>query len=310
MSSNKNWDVLNEPLHGIYIPSLLFSVGIIVFTVMNHDVRFLSGFILLGAILLYRMVIARSRLKSIHTDKWTPLELVDQTIISKNTAIYRFKLKTSLESLNIPTGHHLAVRIPFDGTDEIRYYTPISNKFETGHFDILVKSYPEGKVSKYFAMLKPGQTVDFKGPVGRFNYEVNSSKHIGMIAGGTGLTPMLQVLNTIITTPEDLTKVTLIYANETENDVLLKDELDEISEKYPNFAVHYVVNHPSSSWDGETGWVTKDIMSKYLPEPSAENRLLICGKPEMKKTLLAYSEELGWPKGVLSSKGDDQVFVF
>ena len=118
------------------------------------------------------------------------LELEDQTIVSKNTAIYRFKLKTSLECLDIPTGHHLAVRIPLEDKDEIRYYTPISNKFETGHFDIMVKSYADGQVSKYFASLRPGQTVDFKGPVGRFAYEANSSKHIGMIAGGSGLTPM------------------------------------------------------------------------------------------------------------------------
>ncbi|CAH01808.1 cytochrome b5 reductase family protein [Kluyveromyces lactis] len=310
MSAEDGWNVLNEPLHGIYIPSLLFTVGIIVFTVMSNDLKFLLGFVILGAILAYRMVVARSRLKSIYSDRWTALELEDQTIVSKNTAIYRFKLKTSLECLDIPTGHHLAVRIPLEDKDEIRYYTPISNKFETGHFDIMVKSYADGQVSKYFASLRPGQTVDFKGPVGRFAYEANSSKHIGMIAGGSGLTPMLQVLNTIITTPTDLTRVTLLYANETENDILLKDELDEISEKYPNFLVHYLVNHPSSSWQGEVGWVTKEIMSKYLPDPSAENRLLICGKPEMKKTLLKYAEELGWPKGILKSNPDDQVFVF
>ncbi|CDO92490.1 unnamed protein product [Kluyveromyces dobzhanskii CBS 2104] len=310
MAEEDGWSVLNEPLHGIYIPSLLFSVGIIVFTVMSNDLRFLLGFLILGFILAYRIAIARNRLQSIHSSKWTALELEDQTLISKNTAIYRFKLKTSLESLSIPTGHHLAVRIPIDGKDEIRYYTPISNTFEPGHFDIMVKSYTDGQVSKYFASLRPGQTVDFKGPVGRFNYEANSSKHIAMIAGGSGLTPMLQVLNTIITTPSDVTKVSLLYANETENDILLKDELDEISEKYPNFSVHYLVNHPSASWEGEVGWITKDIMSKYLPSPSDENRLLICGKPEMKKVLLNYAEELGWGKGILQSKPDDQVFVF
>lgn len=310
MATSTGWEVLNDPLHGIFIPSALFSAGVLLFAVMSGDPRFLAGFLVLGTMLAIRFASAYKRSKSIHSNKWTALELEDQTIVSKNTAIYRFKLKTSLESLNIPTGHHLAVKIPIEGKDEIRYYTPISNKFETGHFDIMVKSYPDGKVSKFFASLKPGQTVQFQGPVGRFNYEANSSKHIGMIAGGSGLTPMLQVLNSVITTPEDVTKVSLLFANETMNDILLKDELDEIAEKYPNFSVHYVVNNPSASWEGETGLVTKDMMSKYMPNPADENRLLICGKPEMKKMLLQYAEELGWPRGIMKSNPDDQVFVF
>lgn len=272
MSEQNGWEVLNEPLHGIYIPAGLFSAGVLLFTVMSGDLKFLSGFLILGALLLYRFSKASSRSRSISSDKWTSLELDDQTIISKNTAIYRFKLKTSMERLDIPTGHHLAVRVPINGKEEIRYYTPISNSFETGHFDIMVKSYVDGTVSKYFASLKNGQTVEFKGPVGRLNYEPNSSKHIGMIAGGSGLTPMLQVLNTIITTPEDTTKVTLIYANETENDILLKEELDDISEKYPNFNVHYLVTNPSDSWEGEVGWITRDVLSKYLPKASFDRK--------------------------------------
>ena len=102
----------------------------------------------------------------------------------------------------------------------------------------------------------------------------------------------------------------MIYANETENDILLKDELDEMADKYPNFEVHYVLHKPSPGWTGDTGYVTKDQMQKYLPGPSDENRLLICGPLAMINMLLNYSEELGWPRGIVKSKPDDQVFVF
>lgn len=70
-----------------------------------------------------------------------------------------------------------------------------------------MKAYVDGKVSKYFAGLNSGDTVDFKGPIGTLNYEPNSSKHLGIVAGGSGITPVLQILNEIITVPEDLTKV-------------------------------------------------------------------------------------------------------
>ncbi|SCV02009.1 LAMI_0G15170g1_1 [Lachancea mirantina] len=302
--------LLDEPLHGIYIPTALMLVGVAITAYMSGNLLSLWILPFAALVLGVRFVAAYRRRKSVSEDKWTALELEEQTVISKNSAIYRFKLKTSLEALNVPTGHHLAVKVPVDGQEHIRYYTPISPAFETGHFDIIVKSYPDGTVSKYFASLKPGSLVNFKGPVGRFNYVPNSFKHIGLIAGGSGITPMLQVLNKIITTPEDFTKISLIYANDTENDILLKEELDEMAEVYPNFDVHYVLRYPTGSWNGDSGLVSKEIMQKYLPEPADENRLLISGRPEMVKMLLNYAEELGWPKGKEKSAGDDQVFAF
>ncbi|AMD20304.1 HDL440Wp [Eremothecium sinecaudum] len=311
MSDKNGMAILNEPLHGIVIPSILFTVGLGLLTYLTEDVKYLTiGITALVLFLSSRTYIAFSRRKSIHESKWNPLELEEKTIITKNTALYRFKLRTSLETLDVPPGYHLAVKVPVDGKDQIRYYTPISNKFAAGYFDILVKSYKDGKVSKWFAGLKPGDTVDFKGPVGRFGYTTNSSRRIGMVAGGSGITPMLSVLNEIVTTPEDSTKVSLIYANQTENDIALKDELDELAEKYPNFEVHYVLDSPSAGWEGDVGYVTKELMMKYLPPPSEDNRLVICGPPQMKQLVLDLSAEIGWPKGMMKSKPEDKVFVF
>ncbi|CUS22201.1 LAQU0S04e10550g1_1 [Lachancea quebecensis] len=302
--------LLDEPIHGIYIPIGLLLVGLAIacFTIKDYTFFWILPFA--GLLIAVRFTIAYRRKRSVFPDKWSSLELEDQTLISKNTAMYRFKMRTPLEALNFPVGHHLAVKVPIDGKELVRYYTPVSPKYQPGHFDIIVKSYADGQVSKYFAGLKPGATVDFKGPVGRFNYVSNSYKHIAMIAGGSGITPMLQILNEIITTPEDLTKVSLIYANETENDILLRDELDEIAEKYPNFEVNYVLHKPSSNWNGEVGYVTKEHMKKYLPSFSSDSRLVMSGRPEMIRMLLDYAEELGWPRGIEKSKGDDQVFAF
>ncbi|SCV03782.1 LANO_0G06216g1_1 [Lachancea nothofagi CBS 11611] len=308
MSEGHN--LLDDPVHGIYIPVGLLLTGLAITCFTVQDYKFLWILPFAALLLAVRFTAAYRRRKSVFSDRWTNLELEDQTLISKNTAIYRFNMKTTFESLNFPVGHHLAVKVPVDGKDYIRYYTPVSPKLEPGHFDIIVKSYPDGNVSKYFAGLKPGSTVAFKGPVGRFNYVTNSYKHLAMIAGGSGITPMLQVLNEVITNPEDFTKVSLIYANESENDILLRDELDEIAEKYPNFDVTYVLRTPPANWTGETGYVTKEQILKYLPHFSSENRLLISGKPEMVRMLLGYAEDLGWPKTTEKSKGDDQVFAF
>lgn len=299
-------ELLKQPLHGIYIPIglILFGTAIFGLQYMPYSIAFIV------IVCSWNFYEAWCRRLSVEPVRWNDLELIDKTVISRNTAIYRFKLNHEDEVLNVPTGHNVACCFSIDGKDEIRYYTPISNRFDTGFFDILVKSYPQGKVLRRFALLKEGQTVLFRGPVGRLEYKTNMAKEIGLVAGGSGITPILQVITQVITTPEDTTKLSLIYANETSNDILLKAELDEIAQKYPNFTVHYTLTSPPADWTGSKGYVTREMMEQHLPQPLAENRLFICGPPEMKRSLMAISEDLGWAKTTMKSAPTDQVFCF
>lgn len=299
-------DLLKTPIHGIYIPIGLCIFGI---SILNYD--FLPH--VLGLLVLYigfHVIRVKMQGTVLSKDKFQGYDMIDKTIVSKNTAIYRFKLPHDYDQLNVPAGHHIACKVTINNEDKIRYYTPINNQYDKGFFDIIVKSYKDGEVSKYFASLYPGKKVLFKGPVGRMAYNNNMAKKIVMIAGGTGITPMLAVLGSIITTPTDETDVKLLYANITENDILLKEELDEYSESYPLFTVKYALEEPPKNWTGYTGRINKEILAKELPAPNSDTKVFICGKPEMKKEMLAYLEELGWPKGSLQSKQDDQVFCF
>lgn len=297
-------ELLNNPVHGIYIPVALVIIGTSI--IDYHYLPFVA--IPLALLLGIRAFSAYQRRSSISADSWRSLELVDKTIISRDSAIYRFQLVRNDEILDVPVGHHLATK--FDDSEDVRYYTPISSKFEQGYFDILVKSYAEGDISKKFSSLNPGQFVQFKGPVGRFNYTTNHVKELGLIAGGSGITPLLQVISEIITTPEDMTKISLIYANKTENDILLKDELDEFHKKYPNFKVHYTLERPDAEWTGDVGYITKEMVEKHLPTPSDDTRILICGPQGFKKLATEITNELGFTPAKMPSKGDDQVFVF
>lgn len=60
-------------------------------------------------------------------------------------------------------------------------------------------------------------------------------KHLGMLCGGTGIAPMLQVIKEVLRNPEDKTEISLVFANETFEDILLKSTLDELAEKHANF---------------------------------------------------------------------------
>lgn len=298
--------LLKTPLHGIYIPTGLCLFGT---AILNY--HYLPYMILiLVAYFTYQYIRVRRSQPTMSKTEFQRYQLLDMTIVSKNTAIYRFQLPRDYDTLRIPIGQHLACRVNIEGKDEIRCYTPISNQYDEGFFDIMVKSYKQGKVSRYFAGLRIGEEVEFKGPVGRMEYTKNMAKEIYMVAGGSGITPMMQVLAAVITTPEDLTQIHLLYANETRNDILLKGELDDLAKRYPNFDVRYTLTHPPENWDGSKGYVTKQMLTDFLPKPSPDRRVFVCGPMEMKKQMLDYTHQLGWSKGCLKSKTSDQVFCF
>lgn len=152
-----------------------------------------------------------------------------------------------------------------DGTSKeiVRSYTPVSGDEQAGYFDLLIKSYPTGNISKHLASVQVGQTIRVRGPKGAFTYTPNMVRHFGMVAGGTGITPMLQVVKAIIRGRKagDRTEVDLIFANVTKQDILLKEDLDALAAEDKGFRVHYVLDKPPEGWTGGVGYVTADMVT-------------------------------------------------
>lgn len=185
---------------------------------------------------------------------------------------YRFSLPAANATLGLPIGQHISIGANLaqpDGSskDIMRSYTPISGDHQPGYFDLLIKSYPQGNISKFMAGLVVGQTIRVKGPKGAFVYTPNMVRHFGMIAGGTGITPMLQVVRAIIRGRKegDKTQVDLIFANVTPADILLKEDLDALAKEDAGFRVHYTLDKPAEGWTGETGFVTADMITVSSP---------------------------------------------
>jgi len=104
-----------------------------------------------------------------------------------------------------------------------------------------------------------------KGPRGAMVYTPNMNRHIGMIAGGTGITPMLQVIRAIQRNrPNDQTEVDLLFANVNPEDILLRDDLDKIAKEDSKIKVHYVLNNPPQGWTGGMGFVTPEMIKVSL----------------------------------------------
>ena len=184
--------------------------------------------------------------------------------------------------LGLPIGQHVSIQAEINGKDIMRSYTPTSSDDDNGHFDLLIKAYEQGNISRYVSLLKIGDKIRVKGPKGQFTYAPELSRHIGMIAGGTGITPMLQIIRAALKNPQDRTKLSLIYANVNPEDILLKKELDLLAQNHSHrFTVHYVLNNPPEGWTGGVGFVSKEHIETHMPPPASDIKVLMCGPPPM-----------------------------
>lgn len=238
--------------------------------------------------------------------------LREKISLNHNTAIYRFDLPKDKKS-GMFVASCLLTRAEVDGKEVVRPYTPVNDPEARGYVDLLVKVYPEGNMSKHIDSLKPGQSLDIKGPLTKLVYTPNLKKDIGMIAGGTGITPMLQVIHEVLKNKEDKTNISLVFANVTEGDILLRKELDDLAAKHPNFKVHYVLEKPPAKWNQGVGYVNAATISSKMPAPSDTSLILVCGPPGMMEAVSGgkapdYSQ--GELKGLLKQAGFTSSMVF
>lgn len=142
----------------------------------------------------------------------------------------------------------------------------------SGFIELVIKKYKDGPMSEHLHSMKPDQRLDFKGPIPKYPWTPNKHAHICLVAGGTGITPMYQLARAIFKNPSDKTKVTLVFGNVTEADILLKHEFEELENQYPQrFRAFYVLDKPPETWQQGKGHINKELLKTVLPEPKAEN---------------------------------------
>lgn len=177
-----------------------------------------------------------------------------------------------------------------------RHYTPISPNGTKGHFDVMIKKYPGGYMSTKIHDLKVGDTADWSMVPPAFMYKPGMYDNLYMIAGGVGITPMLQMIRTVLSNPKDKTKMKLLFCNKTEQDILLREELEKIAAENPDrFNVTYAIDRYVEGWKGEVGYVTAGMIMRTLKKggPQDGDKIMICGPDKMMKRVA------GVPEGIM-----------
>lgn len=173
-----------------------------------------------------------------------------------------------------------------------------------GHLDLLVKRYPNGKSSTHLHSLAPGDRLFFVAAIKGYQWQPNSYRHIILIAGGAGITPIHQLAQGILSNPDDKTAMTLVFGVNGDQDVLLRKEFQEFEKAYPDrFKAIYTVSNPGEGSPFREGYVTKQLLEEVAPSPKGvDTKVFLCGPPAMETALVGSRSQ----PGILQQLGYDK----
>lgn len=248
---------------------------------------------------------------------WTKATLHRKTSVSLDSRIFTFKLEHDDQILGLPIGHHLMMRLRDPVTREaiIRSYTPISEQTAKGYLDVLVKVYFDtkerkgGEMTKALDALPIGHGVDFKGPIGKFEYlgrgrcSINGMerevKKFFMVCAGSGVTPIYQVFRAVMQDPEDKTHCVVLNGNRLFEDILCKEDLDRFAIGNDHRCrLLYTLTQAPEEWTGLRGRIGQALLTEHV-SPHSEAMVLICGPEALEKSVHSILNELGWNDGDL-----------
>ena len=253
---------------------------------------------------------------------FSPFKLTERFEISTDSRIFRFELPED-QALGIQLCHHLLVKVTPPGQTDpaVRRYTPISKINDYGFFDLLVKvyfkdthaEYPAGGlVSQVLEGLKVGDMVEMAGPAWKHTYKGNGQfeiktekglverrvRHLGLIAGGSGITPFFQIIQYVAMTRGEDLNISLVYGNKSEAGILLRQELEEFVAEQ-KLHLHLTVDSPQAGWTGGRGHFTKEMLQDRLPPPSKDVLICHCGTKPMNQYVRRLLSELGYSEDMI-----------
>lgn len=255
----------------------------------------------------------------LHPKTWRKARLTSKTPISADTKIFTFTLDHPAQAVGLPTGQHLMVRLRDPATREaiIRAYTPLSDTWsEKGKLDVLVKIYrktdtlPGGLMTQALDSIPLGHWVEFKGPVGRFEYlgkgnfavgggKVRRIRRFVMVCAGSGVTPVYAVLRAVMREDdaEETPRCLVLDGNRTEEDILCRAEMDALAEgKEERCRIVHTLTRPPDGWTGGTGFMDAKLFEREAGPPgeARDEMVLYCGPPGLEKSVKENFTRMGW----------------
>ncbi|NWY23663.1 NB5R4 reductase, partial [Pheucticus melanocephalus] len=209
-------------------------------------------------------------------------KLVSKTEVTHDTKLFCLMLPKGTH-LRVPTGQHVYLKHIIAGTEVVKPYTPVLPFLpldfqEDGvHIYLMIKIYSHGLFTQALDHLQIGDYISVSNPEGNFKKsQVQTSEDLLLLAGGTGFTPMVKLLNLALTEVSCLRTVKLIFFNKTEDDILWRNQLEQLALKDERFEVQFILSQPSKDWVGKQGKISPSLLSEFVKRSRRDSKVLIC----------------------------------
>ncbi len=212
--------------------------------------------------------------------------------LTYDTKEIRLRLLDPAEIQSRP-GQYVQIQAPSPDGPVWRAYSISSPPREPNTVELVVRLIPGGIASTYLFGLVPGDRVMFTGPFGEFRLSEDPATEIVCVAGGCGLAPVKNIIETIVARWPDR-PVWLFFGCRTTRDVFYYEWFKRLAAEHPSLRVVYALSdelEPGETWDGETGFIHLSV-DRFL-EPGRKRQAFLCGPPVMIEAVQRVLEEKG-----------------
>ena len=145
--------------------------------------------------------------------------------------------------------------------------------------------------------LKPGDFLKFNGPYGKFYFSKEMNEDLVLIAGGTGITPLISILR-YCTDMELQNKITFFYSIRNPEEIIFHEDIKKLKEQNPNLRYYITITRPEEhhEWEGRKGRIDFDLLKDEIQNPE-EKVYFICGSKEFVENIISMLSQLGVGRG-------------
>jgi cytochrome-b5 reductase len=233
-------------------------------------------------------------MEKIKTQKPAKYKITAIENVTHDTKSFHFELPENA-ALDLLPGDHMMMHAEIDGQIHRRPYTPTSTPDDKGLFELIIKHYPLGLMSNYIHSCRVGDEILLEGPTPGGHFDEGMASHVGMVAGGAGITPMIAIIRTAIRRKWRV-EMTLLFANKTINDIILREEFEKHAAENDNFNAIFSVDGATPDFTGHAGFIDENMLKENLPPPDIDPIIFLCGPPMMEFKLREKILALGYEK--------------
>jgi stearoyl-CoA 9-desaturase NADPH oxidoreductase len=189
-------------------------------------------------------------------------------------------------------GQHVRIQLDIDGRRRTRYFTISSSpRRADGLITLTVKAGEDAFVSRFLQThARPGLVVEISEPRGEFVLPDPLPEHLLLISGGSGITPVMSMLRTLLADRYD-GRITFLHYARTSQDRIFADELDAIDERHENVTLVTVFSDEESPPDTLCGYLERGHLDEVAPD-WRDAPAYVCGPPPMLDAAEAIWEEV------------------